>query len=184
MQDLAIVEQTCERAVALLSAPGPVDQIVFRALSDAAIVRYARCFNSGQRYRLSPEMLSDLPGDPLGAHQFFYLMRDKHVGHSANAYEQLVMAVSVGEGAKGELTWGTAFTLHASHMAIDVDGFRMLRDLSRALQAKCQALRTTMGEAVRGELAKMTPTQMSGLKPYEFVAPGPDHVARRRRVKP
>ena len=79
-----------------IGPPAPPEKDVFRrALWTAAVVSYGRCFKKSQRKALDPDSL-DL--ESLKLHQEFEAVRDKHIAHSDNAFEQARVAVDLDTG--------------------------------------------------------------------------------------
>lgn len=63
----------------------PERHVLLDALSTAAVVRYARPFGSGKREKLDKSIV---PQHLLSEHEWFIDLRNKHVAHSVNAYEE------------------------------------------------------------------------------------------------
>ncbi len=57
-------------------------------LTTATLVRYVRPFAKGVRSRLGDEALAALPPEQRATHARFLAIRDKHVAHSVNAFEE------------------------------------------------------------------------------------------------
>lgn len=57
-------------------------------LTTAILVRYARAFTTGVRLRLREDALAELSVAQRERHEFFYALRDKHIAHSVNAFEE------------------------------------------------------------------------------------------------
>jgi hypothetical protein len=91
-QDLEAAKQYCVRLQRELSDPASADWIAVQALSEAAIIRYARCFTTGSRERLTPESLEL---DAREDHDWSYNLRDKHIAHSVNECERWSVTVHV-----------------------------------------------------------------------------------------
>lgn len=83
--ELGIAKQLCE--IALMPRDDTnQSSILIDGLVTAALIRYVRCFHhTGKRLSLSRE---DVPEDLLEAHDHLKHLRDKHVAHSVNGYEQ------------------------------------------------------------------------------------------------
>ena len=62
--------------------------VEWEAISSAAVVRYARCFSSGVRDSLEHDLLDTADIDLKEAHRFFIDLRNKHVAHSVNPFEE------------------------------------------------------------------------------------------------
>lgn len=59
----------------------PVHLFARRALWEAAVVAYGRCWNSGRRAKLPPELLADLSPEQRALHSHVLGVRNKHVAH-------------------------------------------------------------------------------------------------------
>ncbi|WP_287881884.1 hypothetical protein [Aquitalea sp.] len=83
--ELGIAKQLCELALIERDDTNK-NAILIDGLVTAAVIRYVRCFhNTGKRFGLARE---DVPKDLLDAHDHLKKVRDKHVAHSVNTYEQ------------------------------------------------------------------------------------------------
>jgi len=97
LADLATAEAAATELLKLWPATateGP-DGIVPRSLWIAAVTSYARCFTGGVRSRVRRELVEPLAEGALETHDYFYGLRDKHVAHSVNAFEQTAVGVSL-----------------------------------------------------------------------------------------
>lgn len=90
--DLVFGKQAIERLLTLRSGD-EADSLTVRSLYYSTLVAYARCFRSGVRTRLDPSIYSELPGDPLGFHEFLINTRNKLIAHSVNSYEECAIGV-------------------------------------------------------------------------------------------
>lgn len=59
-----------------------------KALAFAAVIAYGRGFKEGVRHRLDARNLAAVPGFDTEAHAYLIDLRDKHVAHSANNFEE------------------------------------------------------------------------------------------------
>ena len=91
--------------VRTVQAEGSQRFVLWDAATSAAVVAYVRCFNGGVRERLSPQILQERRPELAAAHDYFYLLRDKHIGHSVSCYEESVLRAEVEErsGTLGEI---------------------------------------------------------------------------------
>jgi hypothetical protein len=93
--DLAFCMRCCERLSQFVQS-GHQDMVLQRSLWTSALVAYARCFASGVRYGLTPEIFSKHEGKLLvEAHKYFIEVRNKHVAHSVNPFEQIKVGVAL-----------------------------------------------------------------------------------------
>ena len=75
----------------------PLDFLDWEVYSTTACIRYARCFVSGVREPLDPGLLSSAKHGLREVHDFMIALRNKHIGHSVNAFEENPVTVHVGE---------------------------------------------------------------------------------------
>jgi len=65
----------------------PKRHLEYRALSEAAVVKYARCFSSGVRNSLSHKLLDTASKQLKDAHNYFMALRNMHIAHSVSELE-------------------------------------------------------------------------------------------------
>jgi len=85
--DLDFVQQSLDR-LAKLGDP-PADSVIAQALWGSALVAYARCFTGGKRAELKWSLFDDSPSGAREVHRFMMDMRDKHVAHAVNPFDQV-----------------------------------------------------------------------------------------------
>jgi hypothetical protein len=88
LQELKSVMETCTRLRQLLKAEQK-DWLLIESLWTATLIRYSRCYASGKRHGLSEDIYKDLPGDAVGVHRLYENLRNKHIAHSVNPFEQV-----------------------------------------------------------------------------------------------
>jgi hypothetical protein len=69
--------------------------VTWDGMTTAAVVAYARCFNGGARKYPYQKLIVHFSADMLDAHNYFRALRDKHVAHSVNTYEENLLVVTV-----------------------------------------------------------------------------------------
>jgi hypothetical protein len=142
-QDLGFAVQATKTLAELLRS-GTDNPILQRSLFTAALVAYVRCFSSGKRVSLSPDIFASLPGEPLVCHQQYKDTRDKHIAHSVNPFEEmLVGAVLAPPESEQKVVEGVA-CLTATLQSYDADGVEQLGRLALFAQQhvgrQCKAL--------------------------------------------
>src|SRR5687767_7424704 len=72
-------------------AEGREDSTLAQAYWTAAVITYIRCFTTGIRSRLTESDLARLPleGEVVEFHRLLKDMRDKHIAHSVNPFEDV-----------------------------------------------------------------------------------------------
>jgi hypothetical protein len=136
IQDLQFVMESCRRLLAELARPeSERDAVVPVALWSAALVSYARCFSSGQRFGLTTEDLLSLPlqGEVLKFHKWVIEERNRHTRHSADPFEVARVGVTLAtrDGAKRQVKGITV--LATRHVLVDDTGVRQLGGLASEL---------------------------------------------------
>ncbi len=63
------------------------DLTVADAISTSAIIRYCRCFASGQRKKLEIDNLHTISSEEVSAHEYMRQVRDWHIAHPVNQQE-------------------------------------------------------------------------------------------------
>jgi hypothetical protein len=94
-QDLTGVVSYCDRLEALMDSRP--DFLIWDALCSAMVVRYARCFSSGARDPLPHTLLDGASEEQRKLHEYVMDVRNKHVAHSVNSFEETDVTVTVCE---------------------------------------------------------------------------------------
>jgi hypothetical protein len=99
------------------SDPRTADWGLVNAISDAAVVRYARCFAQGCRSRLGE---ADVPPDLIETHRWALNLRNRHIAHAhpVNDFEQGSVQVQVVEAPAPRQVHGVSMGIfHAAGLA-------------------------------------------------------------------
>ena len=67
------------------------------ALSTAACISYARCFTTGVREALNQALLDSAASEFRTLHEFVLNLRNKHIAHSVNSFEENLVTLHIGE---------------------------------------------------------------------------------------
>jgi len=94
-QDLNQAMEFCDQVLRMYGQLAAADFNAFEALFTTAVIKYARCFSSGVRPRLSDIACPRFSPEQLAAHEFFLNYRNKFLAHSVNPYEQNLVTISV-----------------------------------------------------------------------------------------
>lgn len=73
------------------------DFVLWEGLCSASVVRYARCFASGVRDKLSHSLLDGADSKLRDFHNYVVELRNKHVAHSVNPFEENVVTLQIGD---------------------------------------------------------------------------------------
>jgi hypothetical protein len=93
--DLKHVVSATKYLLTLLQQPdsNETHKTLVRSLWASALVAYVRCFGTGKRAGLQPEIFASLEGEPIATHDYYKNTRDKHVAHPVNAFEEVRVGV-------------------------------------------------------------------------------------------
>jgi hypothetical protein len=158
IQDLQFVMESCRRLLAELARPeAERDAVVPLALWSAALVAYARCFSSGQRFGLTSDDLLSLPlqGEVLKFHKWVIEERNRHTRHSADPFEvaRVGVALATRDGAKRQIKGITV--LATRHVLVDDTGVRQLGGLASELAKQTAERARTQQDVVLAAAQKL-----------------------------
>jgi hypothetical protein len=158
IQDLQFVMESCRRLLAELARPeSERDAVVPLALWSSAVVSYARCFSSGQRFGLTTEDLESLPlqGEVLKFHKWVIEERNRHTRHSADPFEvaRVGVALATRDGAKRQIKGITV--LATRHVLVDDTGVRQLGGLASELAKQTAERARTQQDVVLAAAQKL-----------------------------
>jgi hypothetical protein len=162
---------------------GP-DTTAARALWIAAVVWYARSFTTGLRTSgIAAEIASTLPDPSRAEHDYFVALRDRHMAHSVNVFEQVATAVLLGPGPDFDLAdvqpIGLVMELPTRLRA------ERLRALARELMDLMQPRLRELGLRVGLAVTAMSPAERVALRRAAFSPPltTTDPAAKRARQR-
>lgn len=96
IRDLKSVSEFCQRLVDAFTSAHQ-DLHLIDALSTASVVRYCRCFEVGVRAKLSRDSVRAVDARFTEFHDYLFSLRQKHLSHSVNEFEENCVAASVVE---------------------------------------------------------------------------------------
>lgn len=138
MQDFETIMQCCSRLEKRLEDKS--DYILIESLWIAAVIKYARCFATGKRFGLSQDIYLHLQGEPVKAHQFYIDLRNKHIAHSVNAYEQMSVNFVLSPVDDQEKKIIGIACLRGNHITSGKDGVYQLGSLSKIAHDSLQPI--------------------------------------------
>lgn len=102
--DLSFTIDACKLLMELVDHRRETDRdgLLREALWSSALVAYARAFAPGRRYGLGEGVFSKLESNYLTAHRLFISLRNKHVAHSVNPFEQAEVGLALSEEGVAE----------------------------------------------------------------------------------
>jgi len=152
LQDLRLAIETLQRLQTELAKTKP-DDVLSHALWIAGLNIYARCFSQGRRLGLSEELIRTAGEGALDFHQYLLRMRNRHVAHSVNPFEQMVAGVVVDDIATPPVVVGVA-VLTVRHLGLEAGDIAQFEQLTRFAQMHVRLL----CQGLEGELLKSAKT--------------------------
>ena len=176
--DLKIVIEFCDRLVSIFEGP-KIDGLLMEALSTAAVIRYARCFASGVRTRLSDEVLVRLTPEERLLHDSVYALRQRHYAHSVNTFEENRLVAWVSDDPDDAQVRSVAVQ-HGRISSLGLPTARGLADLTRRILAVVQETLAQEGEKVLLLARKLPYEELRNREMPEPFAPKWSEVDQRR----
>lgn len=178
-QDLGFTINALDRLSKLVSSDDE-DPVLARSFWTAALVAYARCFATGKRFGLSRALFGDIEGG-AEAHQLYIELRNKHVAHSVNPFEQVVAGLILSPPESSDRRVEGILGLSQSLLHLDLEGIRNLRRLALIALKYVEKLGRDYQEMAL-EIAKTMPLDdLYDRASPRTVAPGPEQAAKPRK---
>lgn len=179
IQDFRTIMQACSRLKNLLEENSK-DHLLIESLWTSALIKYARCFATGKRFDLSKDIFQNLQGEPLKAHQFYIDLRNKHIAHSVNPYEQMEVGFILSFANAPEKKIVGVSTLAMRHIVSDKNGVQQLGMLSKIAYDKICSMAKESEQKVLEEGKKIPIDELYKIARPRLVAPGPDLANKSR----
>ena len=172
--------QVCSRLKKLLKENSK-DNILIESLWTSALVRYARCFACGKRTGLSEDIFKEFQGDPVEAHRFYINLRNKHIAHSVNPFEQMEVGLILSPIGESERRVLGVSVLAMKQISLSIDGVHQLGLLSKIAHDKmCNLAKELENKVI--EKGKKTPIEELYKKARpRLIAPEPDLANKPRK---
>ena len=155
--------------------------VLGRALFDACLMAYARCFGGGARTKISRDDLKCLSADPLELHDYLIDQRNKLIAHSVNPFEQFSVGVVIDEtdSAKPEVK-GVANLSHRL-IGLKLHDLEAVKRMIQLIMDEIVAPRISEWEGKLLQRAKGEPIEQLLSRPrLSTQAPGPDAAKTKR----
>lgn len=127
-RDLESVVALCKR-ICEQSGQQPRDSQLLDALTVAAAIRYGRCFDNSARERIPNEVLDELDPQTRSLPEAFRALRNKHVAHSVNPFEENTVVAEVSDRPDQTAAHGIG-VLMAYWASLDQEGATLLQGLA------------------------------------------------------
>lgn len=143
--ELMLLEADLQFAMECLFASMNTEaDFIEKALFNAGVVAYVRCFNSGDGRKIL-KIGEAFSKDQRETHAFLVRLRNAHIAHSASDFEQCICFVALSSGPDGKRD---AKTVHGEILAEASRPFREAKEKYLAL------MHAVLDQIVRPELAK------------------------------
>jgi hypothetical protein len=176
IQDLQFVMESCRRLLAELARPeAERDAVVPLALWSAALVAYARCFGSGQRFGLTTDDLLSLPlqGEVVKFHKWVIEERNHHTRHSADPFEVARVGVALAPAEADAARRVTGITVLATrHVLVDDTGVRQLGGLASELARQTADRARAQQDVVLADAQQLDLDHLYSLPALPVLPPG------------
>lgn len=107
---------------------------------------YARCFGTGKRAALTERVFDGIQGrdcTAVEAHRLYKDLRDKHVAHSVNPFEQVKIGLVLSPSSREPTVEGVA-RISMNLLTLEREGIESLKECAsiarRHVEQKCNAL--------------------------------------------
>lgn len=177
--DIDSAIRICERLIRELEI-NKNDRVIIESLWTTALIKYARCFSSGKRFGLTIELFNGLKGDPVGTHNYYIEMRNKHLAHSVNPFEQVKIALILADPKLERKINGTV-SFSQWHISAKRDGVETLKNLCLVLRQKLSEKGRNLHQKVLEEAAKINIDELYSKAELKTVVPGPKDTSKPRK---
>ena len=179
VRDLGSIMEICSRLKKMLKEESQ-DSLLIESLWTTALIKYARCFKSGKRFGLDETILDGLEGEPRKVHKFYLDMRDKHIAHSVNPFEQMQVGLVLSPKNSDERKVVGVITLSMRHTMTDIEGIHRLGLLSKVLLEKMCGLAKQYENKVLEKGKTISIDDLYKRARPRITAPGPEKSAEPR----
>ncbi len=178
-QDLAFTIDALDHLQSLIDNNSK-ENILMGSLWIAALITYARCFSTGKRFGLPEELFESIEGG-VECHQLYMNLRNKHIAHSVNPFEQVVVGLVLSPPSSPERKVEGISILSQKLLHLNSEGVQNFRRL--ALVALKEVERQGKGYQEKAlEVGKKIPiaTLYAKARP-RTVTPGPEQAGKARK---
>ena len=155
-----------------------------RALWSAAVVAYARAFGgrirSGGAPLLSRGVVAEAGEGATEFHEWILGLRNKHVAHSVNPYEQTRVGIAL-SAADPPSVIGIAY-LHSTHIGPDRNGVDQFRRLTAWVLGTVRTRRKTLEIDAMAAADRVGGIEIAHKPRLRNVIPGPSDAATARKA--
>jgi hypothetical protein len=188
LHDLEFAIATCTSLIAVLNrknegettAQAKGNDFLVRALYTAALVTYVRCFTSGKRIKLDPDKIFSSAKGAIDLHNYYKNMRDKHIAHSVNPFEETSIAAVLSDPEikpRRVLQVSLMTVMRVSELA---DGIVRFRDLMKLAFELTKMRGNALSAEVLAEARALDIDELSKRVGQAYKVPGPESAGSSR----
>jgi hypothetical protein len=178
-QDLAFTISSLDRLQQLVN-DNSKDEVLTGSLWIAALVSYARCFSTGKRFGLSDELFQNIEGG-IDCHQLFMNLRNKHVAHSVNPFEQVVVGLVLSPPSSPERKVEGVSILSQKLLHMDSEGIQNLRRLALIAMKEIEIQGKVYQEKTLEVGKRLSIDSLYGKVSPRTVTPSPENASKSRK---
>ena len=178
-QDLAFTIDALDQLQKLVDNNAK-DNVLMGSLWIAALISYARCFSTGKRFALSEGLFENIEGG-VECHQLYINLRNKHIAHSVNPFEQVVVGLVLSPPSSSERKVEGISILSQKLLHFTSEGIQNLRRLALIALKEVEKRGKEYQEKAL-EVGKKIPiaTLYAKASP-RTVTPGPEQAGKARK---
>jgi hypothetical protein len=178
-QDFVFTIKALDRLQQLISENSK-DEVLTGSLWIAALISYARCFSTGKRFGLSERLFEGIEGG-VECHQMFINLRNKHVAHSVNPFEQVVVGLVLSPPSSSERKVEGVSILSQKLSHLDSEGIRNLRHLALVAMKEVERQGKEYQEKTLEVGKQLSIDALYAKARPRTVAPGPEDAGKTRK---
>ncbi|HBE90403.1 MAG TPA: hypothetical protein DDW41_04315 [Candidatus Andersenbacteria bacterium] len=179
-QDLMGAIENCDLIIKNMKT-GSSDFKFLEAVSSSAVVRYARSFNTGVRATIPKYLLDDMSDEQRRDHSYFINLRDKHIAHSVNVYEENEVVAYLTPEERGQRGVQSISVQHKRVLSIGDGSAMCLKALCSYLLQRIENLIITEKEKLMAVLNAIPVDELYAMKARSPRPSSEQDVSRPRR---
>jgi hypothetical protein len=156
------------------------DEMLSTSLWIAALITYARCFSTGKRFGLSEKLFESMEGG-VECHRLYIDLRNKHVAHSVNPFEQVVVGLVLSPPSSRDRKVEGVSILSQRLLHLDSEGIQNLRRLALIVMKEIEKQGKEYQEKTLEVGRRIAIDTLYAKASPRTVAPGPEEAGKARK---
>lgn len=158
------------------------DDYLFDAIATAALVKYARIFKSGMRFKVLPSEVG-FGAEELEAHNYMISLRDKHISHSVNNYERAQVVAHLEYEDSGRDVRVSAISTEPSRVLMTKKNLWCIHELSKKVRIYIERKLSDRYSESLNLVSGMTQDELNALRKPQPMEINHLEVAKARKVR-